>query len=277
MKPGKYFVSHAYADRVLREGFERKSKEVFVNLAGEFVPLDVAIDPDHDPVEQLRKTLPSEIQLFLFPPIEVSPWDFVSNPLIEAILACDGVIVLSGGKSEQSFWVGFERGYALRAGKPVYVFDPPSKQISQVYLDPDAPLQLPLSVHSFGHGASDIMNGIISFMATERFFDQFPDRGGWQQALNTIEKGGYLVVFISNMHLERIYQHVANIPLRYGRNRVMLALVDECVVPESYNPNLVIRLYVPEMTSQVSSNSIDDLIVRLYWMIFRNVRGGSTD
>jgi hypothetical protein len=61
--PEKCFISHSYADAVARE--------------------------------RLISSLPDGISPFVFPPIQAKPHEFVSKPLIEAILGCEGSHLLS--------------------------------------------------------------------------------------------------------------------------------------------------------------------------------------
>jgi len=89
--PAKCFISHAYADAAARDA--------------------------------LIERLPSGVTPFVFPSITVKPEEFVSDPLIDAVINCDGLIYLRGGASDRSFWVALERDYALRAGKKVFAFD----------------------------------------------------------------------------------------------------------------------------------------------------------
>src|SRR5690349_18238936 len=107
--PGRYFISHSYRDAATRDA--------------------------------LLKQLPAGVKPFIFPPIQVAPKDFVSSNLIEAILASDGLIYLDGGYSARSFWVAFERDYALRARKPVFAYDSETSTIIQQDV---APLELPI-------------------------------------------------------------------------------------------------------------------------------------
>src|SRR5215467_5418686 len=116
-QPGTYFISHAYRDR--------------------------------KPLRRLLQHLPPGVSPYVFPPIQVSPVDYVSNPLIDALARSTGVIVLKGGHSDASFWVAFERDYALRAGKLVHAFDPTTGQFERLTLHPDEPMTLPLAIHCF--------------------------------------------------------------------------------------------------------------------------------
>jgi hypothetical protein len=77
LPPGLYFLSHSYRDI--------EAREALIGL------------------------LPTHARPFIFPPISVSPPEFVSNALMGSLLTCDAVIVIDGGYSAQSFWVAFER------------------------------------------------------------------------------------------------------------------------------------------------------------------------
>jgi hypothetical protein len=90
----------------------------------------------------------------------------VSNHLIETILSCDGLIYLRGGASADSFWVAFERDYAIRAGKRVFSFDPMSGMLVR-----DRSKALDLAVFPIW-GASDTERVVkmIEFMRDKRYF-----------------------------------------------------------------------------------------------------------
>lgn len=77
---------------------------------------------DADAVAALRASLPQTVEPFIFPPIEVTPDQVVSDPLIGAIRDCRGLIYIQSEISQASFWVNFERRYASRLGKPVVAF-----------------------------------------------------------------------------------------------------------------------------------------------------------
>lgn len=71
--PGKYFISHSYRDATVRDAMLHK--------------------------------LPEGVIPYIFPPIDVTPMEFVSNSLIGAILACDGMIYMNEGASARSLSV----------------------------------------------------------------------------------------------------------------------------------------------------------------------------
>jgi hypothetical protein len=66
--PVNCFISHSYADAAVRD--------------------------------RLLGALPPELQPRVFPPKTVSPDEFVSNSLIQAILDSEGLIYLRGGASD---------------------------------------------------------------------------------------------------------------------------------------------------------------------------------
>lgn len=91
--PGQCFISHAYNDEVALAAC-------------------------------MQRRLPHGWQAFVFPPLTVTPDEAVSERLVDAIRAADGLIHLATPLSRASFWVGFERSMAARLGKPVYAFHP---------------------------------------------------------------------------------------------------------------------------------------------------------
>ncbi|MCA8901328.1 MAG: hypothetical protein KDA53_08755 [Hyphomonas sp.] len=107
LRPGKYFLSHSYEDTSV--------------------------------AAQLKSTLPERVEPYVFPAIEVSPLEFVSNTLIGAIIACDALIYVRGGPSDHSFWVSFEREFALKLAKPVYEYRKSRRQITPIVRSPINP------------------------------------------------------------------------------------------------------------------------------------------
>lgn len=69
-----------------------------------------------------RARLPRGAAPFVFKQIDADPSVAVTSHLIEAIQACESLVYLDTSMSLSSFWVGFERTYAARLGKPVYAF-----------------------------------------------------------------------------------------------------------------------------------------------------------
>lgn len=172
MQPGKYFISHSYRDAGVRD--------------------------------YLLTLLPDGVEPFVLPPINVSPLQFVSDALIGSLLTCDGMIYVNEGFSARSFWVAFERDYALRTGKPVYAYVPSRDSI---FLHRAPPLDLAIFT-SYSHRERDRVIPILSMMREQRHFDVWIDvekiRLGSDWTLDvstgissTLERGGYVVVFWS--------------------------------------------------------------------------------
>jgi len=136
--PHKLFISHSYKDAEARK--------------------------------RLLATLPKDVEPFIFPPIVVPPEQMISDKLLDAIRACDGLINLQGGASAESFWVALERDYALRQGKPVYSFDPVTDTLVR---DTSQPLALKVFVSSSHHDRSEVL--LILEIMRQRYFDLWFD------------------------------------------------------------------------------------------------------
>ena len=67
---------------------------------------------DKAAVKKLRRSLPNEVEVITFPRAEPDPGRAVSSEIIPTILDCPGLVYLTRGASEESFWVGFERDHA---------------------------------------------------------------------------------------------------------------------------------------------------------------------
>lgn len=249
--PAKCFISHAYADAAAR---------------------DALID-----------RLPGGVTPFVFPPITVRPEEFVSGPLIDAVLDCDGLIYLRGGASDRSFWVALERDYAVRAGKQVFAFDTTRCELTR---DMGSPLDL-AAFASYHRRDSDQVRRIADFLNRKRHFDMWLDAtdlaagSNWQQETSAslserLARGGYAVVFWSrsaseskfvNDEIERAAKGMAAF-----NDRVLFAVLEPCPLPDFWlkfnEPSL--QLYGDSGRS--ATQRLDDLVVRLYWLIYRKTK-----
>lgn len=79
-----------------------------------------------DPAVEALKTrqLPLNAEPFLFPRIAEREDIGITAPLMEAIRDCDLLVYINTDKSLSRYYVGFERSYAARIGKPVYAYVP---------------------------------------------------------------------------------------------------------------------------------------------------------
>jgi hypothetical protein len=75
------------------------------------------------------------VSLVVFPRITKSPEERVSDDLVQAVLACPGLIYVSTHFSA-SFWVEFEREIALRSNRAVFEFDPETDRIEVCEAEP---------------------------------------------------------------------------------------------------------------------------------------------
>ena len=210
--PAKCFISHAYADAAARDAF--------------------------------IESLPSGVAPFVFPPITVQPDEFVSDPLINAVLDCDGLIYLRGGASDHSFWVALERDYALRAGKQVFAFDTATFELTR---DTGAPLDL-AAFTSYQHQDAGQVRQIVDYLNQKRHFDMWLDvkdlaaGSEWAEEMssslfNRLRRGGYAVVFWSrnasrseyvNKELERAAKGMSGF-----NDRVLFGLLEIVRFPTS--------------------------------------------
>ncbi|MGE5262598.1 MAG: toll/interleukin-1 receptor domain-containing protein [Acidobacteriota bacterium] len=249
--PEKCFISHSYKDAQIRD--------------------------------ELIASLPDYVEPYVFPPITVKPHQLVSNVLIEAILGCPGLIYLNGGASAQSFWVAFERDYALRSGKAVYAADSSTLSISP---HEGAPLDLP-AFPSYHRQDYPRIKEIFTFLRQKRFFDLWVDTEEilpgtvWQDEISEalterLGRGGYAVVFWSQAAASSKWVELEIAEAARGiadfNDRVLFVLLDNTPVPNfwlNFNEPCV-QLYGD--TERSTYHRMDDLVVRLYWLIYRNTQ-----
>jgi hypothetical protein len=248
--PPKCFISHAYADAIPRDG--------------------------------LIKSLPSDVEAIVFPPITVPPDQFVSNRLIESLLSCDGLIYLTGGASDSSFWVAFEHDYALRAGKQVFSADVHTLKITK-----HTGNALELAVFASYHRQDRArVREVADFLNRERYFDLWLDvpniqvGANWQEeishALEDRLKRGYVVAFWSrpasaSQFIREELQRAATETSDFN-DRVLFALLEDVPLPDFW-----LRFHEPAVqlygnAERSTTQRLDDLMVRLYWLIYRKTR-----
>jgi hypothetical protein len=196
---------------------------------------------------------------------------------------------LQGGASARSFWVALERDYALRQSKPVFAFNSSTGTLKR---DVTAAMDMKVFV-SIDYRTSAPYWRVIE-MLRERYVDVHVhswDTTGladWHDDAYVpseirvrIEAGGYLVVLWSQEVL--VPSRVSGLPrpsdmmeeeIRvaqiYGRNRVLVALLDDTPPPVAkyLSSSDIVQVYGDE--ERPMTHRIDDLIVRLYWLIYRN-------
>lgn len=252
--PGRYFISHAYRDA-------------------------------HH-IDVLEKGLPRWAKPFRFPPIRVRPDQMVSNPIMAAIRDCDGLIYLKGGASDTSFWVAMERDVALREEKRVYSYDPGSVTLSR---DKSQPLELKV-FHAFSRPDSQDLGEIPSLM-DHRHFDRFVDPDfslaaiSWREAVEGAMRrvkaaGNYVIIYWSaEVKQSDWIKAEFDMAMREYPDRVLVAQLDDTPLPawiiDRVNPDRLVQLMSDRELSQL--HKIDDLIVRLYWLVYKNTRGNEVE
>jgi len=217
----------------------------------------------------------------------VQPDQFVSNRLIESLLSCDGLIYLTGGASDSSFWVAFERDYALRAGKQVF-----SADVQTLNITKHAGNALDLAVFASYHREDrPRVREVADFLNRERHFDLWLDvqnlqtGASWQEeishALEDRLKRGYVVAFWSRSASESQFigeelQRAATGTSDFN-DRVLFALLEDVPLPDFWlnfhEPAVPLYGNAEGSTTQ----RLDDLIVRLYWLIYRKTRHRDLD
>ena len=207
----------------------------------------------------------------------------MSKPLIEAVLGCEGLIYLRGGASDRSFWVAFERDYALRSGKSVFCYDIGTSELSP---DTDRPLDLAVFA-SYAQNDSTRVRQICRFLEHERNFDVWLDvknmrpgsllkeeiEAGLADRLN---RGGYAIAFWSDnasrsKWIEKeLAAAAADIDLL--NDRVLFALLEPSPLPEFWLRFHESHVQLYGDSDRSETHRIDDLIVRLYWLIYRKTK-----
>lgn len=248
--PAKCFISHAYKDAAARD--------------------------------RLLNTLPNSVSPVVFPPIHVKPHEFVSKPLIDAVLDCEGLIYLRGGASDSSFWVAFERDYALRSGKSVFSYD-----IATAALLADLHKPLDLAVFA-AYSLKDRVKvrQICDFLGQERNFDIWLDDkdlkpgDSWAEAIETdladrLKRGGYVIAFWSKEARGSAFIEKELLEASQGKDRVLIALLEPCPVPDLWLKERQVQLYGDSNGSQ--EHRMDDLMVRMYWLIYQKTKNRGDD
>ena len=249
--PGKYFISHSYRDAAI--------------------------------VEALKGKLPIWVKPFIFPPIKVRPDQMVSNSLMDAIRSCHGLIYITGGASDTSFWVAMERDYAIRMGKRVYSFDAMTERLARDKLD-----ALDLRVfHAYSRSIYQDVSKIAD-MLNKRYFQTFFDlptsmaEGSFQNhvekmMLNVKTLGGYVLIYWSKkVEDSPMIPFELDLAMREYPDRVLLVQLDDTPLPKWIRDQIKSEntLKVMEDPKLSYLHKIDDLIVRLYWLIYQNTRKG---
>ena len=250
--PRRCFISHAYADR------------------------------KH--LNELLSALPDYVSPLIFPPIHVTPDQRVSDDLVKSILDCDGLIYIRSVLSTASFWVNFEKDYALRSHKAVYAYSTAGQRLTG---DRSSPMDLRV-FPSYVRGDKGRVRDITETLK-KRYFSVWLDEEQLQPGMewakeiesglkDIVERGGYLVAFISRASVKSMFvrQELEFVAARYPR-QILPVLLDD-VGPSLFNSKLStlhqIRLF--QANGRVDENRVDDLIIQIYYMVHKGSGGQQT-
>ena len=238
-------------------------------------------DAEMGVIEQLRQRLPRRVQPFIFPPINVSPDQRVSDDLVAAILSQQGLIHVVGPNSSSSVWVNFERDYALRAGRAVFSYDAGGRALRRDRSRPSALRVFP----AFNRRDRGRIEEIAAFMRDRHFsvwdeMESLQPGMSWRDTIRedieaTMRNGGYLVTFLSQATLDAPQERLE---LTYARKmapeRILPVLLDkaaEGLTGDAVLGRNPVRLYRAD-DEGTDWNRVDDLMVRIYHMVHSELR-----
>ena len=123
---------------------------------------------DEDAVSQVADRLRAQsIEPVIFNLADANPANPVSNDIVPTILSCESQIYLQGGHSANSFWVRFERDYALRSGLAVFAYEPHSES-----LEADKGSPMDLNIRTYAHqDDQEQAEELLRWMREERNFN----------------------------------------------------------------------------------------------------------
>jgi hypothetical protein len=210
------------------------------------------------------------VEPVVFPPMLVPIDQLVSNPILEQIRGCHGLIYLDSPASNESFWVTMERDYAARQDKPVYRFDFKQRRLHRWMGRTLTPAIWTASVHN----DTDFVREVVKLME-QRFFHVETDVRLPSTRINPdelLKQGGYFVLFWSSQaadswHIRAELSMVLEFP-----GQIVVVRIDETPFPKLLQNKLRDATVVDLTTNfrQSRLHTIDDLIVRLYWLVASN-------
>lgn len=254
--PTKLFISHSYADK--------------------------------DALAVLTAALPDYVEAIIFEPIVVPPSDYVSEKLIRGVLGAEGFIFIDSSASRASFWTAFERDLAERNQKRMFRFDPATRRPAS---HAQKPRQLFLA-HRYHPADADDVSRVMRWLIDQRSFEAFdgPDQDGAQITFSQQEAqrrdsilfsartlGAIYLLFLSINLLkdDRLRTHAVEQVTLHPRS-TMICWLDR---PDDLLQGDAARqlTHVPKDGSYTLSDrptdpsfnvhELDDLMVRLYWLL----------
>jgi hypothetical protein len=211
----------------------------------------------------------------IFPATQVPVDQLVSNPILQRIRECHGLIFLETPKSRASFWVSMERDYAIRQGKPVYALDPTLSRLHRWRGSPLAP-----AIYTANSAKnSELVRQIVEIMDRRYIAVETsvrpPESLNWDEHPiarfhRLMSEGGYTILFWSaEAQASKLVSAELDMAMKEFPAQVLIAKIDETSLPEALASLHTVSLMQEGTLSQY--NRIDDLIVRLYWLVSGNL------
>jgi tetratricopeptide (TPR) repeat protein len=256
---------------------------------------------DKQALAALLNRLPDWCKPIIFEEIKVPPSDYVSDKLISGILGANGLIFIDSPTSNASFWTAFERDFALRNQKPVFSYNAEADKLEKHSQPP-----MPLDMVALNHlDDEERVDRILRWLSRERSFQlgtRDPDRiasradaalllqpaavrsSVMQDRLqSTLRQGGYVVIFLSRSAVH------GSLPLLeapiYARDAISTTYfvwLDDPKAVTLEGEFQALRDLPQDHHIVIGSlpdggpnlNRLDDLMVRLYWLMHRNGSAG---
>ncbi len=229
---------------------------------------------DADARELLDKKLRNRgVESHQFPPIRVPPNKFTSKALIDVIIEHPTLVYVKGEHSNLSFWVAFQRDYALRAHKEVQSFDPVTLKIEKSRL---SPLQLPIIPWYMEKDMKKIRE-IFDYVKNRHIdLSSWATKNGLveytipQSLKEAVSNTGYTLIFLtSNTLKSKQAKTELEHALRSNPDRILIAIVDKINfedIPGFSDRVHYVQLYGDNKRSD--KQRWDDLIVNVYWLVY---------
>lgn len=250
--PSPCFISHAYSDRR---------------------------------VEEAAAALPAGTSAIIFPPIRVSPTEFVSSPLIDALKQARSLLIVEGDYESRSPWVAFEADFAAQNDIPIFRFTRDGRIVRDLAIRPRAAV-----FASYTMGDKDVVHWLCDWLRRERGFhvrdetqwrNTAPNHGIQREMDDILERGGYLVAFLSSkaMQSEWVKAEI-HTAISAKPGQVFIAFLDSAQSAQDSNLQFQLtRLQREGLTIDLASgaaggngidlNRLDDLMVRLIHLVHK--------
>jgi hypothetical protein len=251
---------------------------------------------DHASVDLLLQSLPPYVKPVVFEAITAPPSEWVSNKLVSGLLGADGFIAIDSAASNSSFWTTFERDLAARNQKAMYRFDPGTGEITEFKVQPRK-LWFPYLCHP--DDAADVSK-VLGWLAAERSFETFDDPGEPGRkplpplsAMEVTQRDMYLfglrtfgavyLIFLSQRLVSDadLLAHVDEQARTHPSSTMMCWLdpPDRIRGPAALDGlkkiprELAYAFSARPLAPTFNLHELDDLMVRLYWLLYQGRPG----